>query len=216
MHSNSITLDSWRNALAEKQGNQLQERFMHAHVAICGAGGLGSNIAVHLARAGVGHLHIIDFDKVEITNLNRQYYFADQIGMPKVVALKENLSRITPYCNVTAEILRIDETSVNGLFKNESIVCEAFDKAESKAMLANHILENHPGKTLITGSGMAGTGPANDIKTRRISRNFYLCGDESSDVDKEDSLLGTRVAIVAAHQAHLVLQLLTGYGPAIS
>jgi sulfur carrier protein ThiS adenylyltransferase len=118
--------------------------------------------------------------------------------------------RITPYCNVTAQNIHIDETTLNGLFKNESIVCEAFDKAEAKAMLANHILENHPEKILISGSGMAGTGPANDIRTRRLSRNFYICGDEMSDVDKEDSLLGARVAIVAAHQAHLVLQLLAG------
>lgn len=199
---------AWRDALAEKQGRELCERFAEAHVAVCGAGGLGSNIAVHLARAGVGHLHIIDFDKVETTNLNRQYYFSDQIGMPKVTALKENILRITPCCKVTAEILRIDEATMPGLFENEDIVCEAFDKAEAKAMLANHILENHPEKILITGSGMAGTGPANDIKTRRVAGNFYVCGDGTSDVDKEESLLGSRVAVVAAHQAHLVLQLI--------
>lgn len=204
-----MTQMDWQNALAEKQGRQLTERFSKARVAICGAGGLGSNIAVHLARAGVGHLHIIDFDNVEITNLNRQYYFADQIGMAKVTALKNNLGRINPYCEVKTEIMLIDEACISGLFENETIICEAFDKAEAKAMLANHILENHPEKILITGSGMAGIGPANDIKTRRISKNFYICGDESSDVDEEDSLLGARVAITAAHQAHLVLQLLS-------
>ena len=123
------------NGLAAKHGTELQKKFAAASVALCGAGGLGSNIAIALARAGVGRLKIIDFDKIEITNLNRQQYFADQIGLFKAQALKENLSRIAPYCEVTAEVTKITEENVTSLLKGFPIVCEAFDKAEAKAML---------------------------------------------------------------------------------
>ena len=205
-----MTENEWRLALEEKQGAELCGLFAKAHVAICGAGGLGSNIAVSLARAGVGHLHIVDFDKVEITNLNRQQYFADQIGMTKVFALKENLKRIAPFCDVKAECIKIGPENIRGLFSEESIICEAFDKAEAKAMLAENVLQEYPDKILVSGSGMAGIGPANEMKTRRVTQRLYICGDEKSDVDAGDCLLGTRVMICAAHQAHMVLRLIAG------
>ena len=163
-----------------------------------------------LARAGVGHLHIIDFDRVEITNLNRQQYFADQIGMPKTEALKENLARIAPYCDVRAENIMIDEANIDGLFEEDDIICEAFDKAEAKALLAGCILERHPEKYLISGSGMAGIGPANEMVTKKITSRFILCGDGESDVDESDVLLGTRVMLCAAHQAHAALRIIAG------
>ena len=198
------------NALAAKHGLELQKKFAAASVAVCGAGGLGSNIAIALARAGVGHLKIIDFDKIEITNLNRQQYFADQIGLFKAQALKENLVRIAPYCEVTAEVTKITEENVTSLLKGFKIVCEAFDKAEAKAMLVNAILENMPETYLVSGSGMASLNSANSIKTRKITDRFYLCGDLTNDVDAGNGLFGARVLVCAAHQAHTVLRIIAG------
>ena len=198
------------NGLAAKHGALLQKKFAAASVAVCGAGGLGSNIAIALARAGVGRLKIIDFDKIEITNLNRQQYFADQIGMFKAVALKENLSRIAPYCEFEAEVTKITEENVTSLLKGFPIVCEAFDKAEAKAMLVNAILENMPETYLVAGSGMASLNPANLIKTRKITDRFYLCGDFTNDVDAGNGLFGARVLVCAAHQAHTVLRIIAG------
>lgn len=198
------------NALAAKHGSELQKKFAAASVAVCGAGGLGSNIAIALARAGVGRLKIIDFDKIEITNLNRQQYFADQIGLFKAVALKENLSKIAPYCEVEAEVVKITEENITSLLKGFSIVCEAFDKAEAKAMLVNAVLENMPETYLVSGSGMASLNSANSIKTRKITDKFYLCGDLTNDVDAGTGLFGSRVLVCAAHQAHTILRIIAG------
>lgn len=198
------------NGLAAKHGLELQKKFEAASVAVCGAGGLGSNIAIALARAGVGRLKIIDFDKIEITNLNRQQYFADQIGLFKALALKENLSRIAPYCEVEAEVTKITEENVTSLLKGFTVVCEAFDKAEAKAMLVNAVLENMPETYLVSGSGMASLNSANSIKTRKITDKFYLCGDLTNDVDAGNGLFGSRVLVCAAHQAHTVLRIIAG------
>ena len=197
-------------SLAAKHGLELQKKFEAASVAVCGAGGLGSNIAIALARAGVGRLKIIDFDKIEITNLNRQQYFADQIGLFKAQALKENLARIAPYCEVEAEVTKITEENVASLLKGFTVVCEAFDKAEAKAMLVNAILENMPETYLVSGSGMASLNSANSIKTRKITDKFYLCGDLTNDVAAGNGLFGARVLVCAAHQAHAVLRIIAG------
>ena len=204
------TKEEFFNALAAKHGAEFQKKFAAASVALCGAGGLGSNIAIALARAGVGRLKIIDFDRIEITNLNRQQYFADQIGLFKAQALKENLARIAPYCEVEAEVAKITEENVTSLLKGFPIVCEAFDKAEAKAMLVNAILENMPETYLVSGSGMASLNSANSIKTRKITDRFYLCGDMTNDVDAGNGLFGARVLVCAAHQAHTVLRIIAG------
>ena len=161
--------------LAAKHGLELQKKFEAASVAVCGAGGLGSNIAIALARAGVGRLKIIDFDKIEITNLNRQQYFADQIGLFKALALKENLSKIAPYCEVTAEVAKITEENATELLKGIPIVCEAFDKAEAKAMLVNAVLENMPETYLVSGAGhFEGIVYHSYIITEDQARNIFF------------------------------------------
>ena len=198
------------NAFASKHGLELQKKFAAASVAVCGAGGLGSNIAIALARAGIGRLKIIDFDKSEITNLNRQQYSADQIGMFKAEAMKENLAKIAPYCEVSTEIVKITEENAVGLLQGFPIVCEAFDKAEAKAMLVNTVLEKLPETYLVSGSGMASLNPANLIKTRKITDKFYLCGDLTNDVAAGNGLFGARVLVCAAHQAHAVLRIIAG------
>ena len=203
------TKEEWCAALCERHGEDLQSKFSSASVAVCGLGGLGSNIAVALARAGVGRLILIDFDKVDITNLHRQQYKADQIGRYKTEALSENLKEIAPYVKIETHAVRISESNISGLLKDADIICEAFDEAESKAMLTNTVLETMPTKYLVAASGMAGIGSANAVKTRRVTKRFYLCGDEVSDVSHGLGLVSTRVMLCAAHQAHTVLRILS-------
>lgn len=196
------------HALIERHGAELQKKFSRASVAVCGLGGLGSNIAISLARAGVGKLHLIDFDKVDISNLNRQQYMVTQLGMYKTDALKNTLLSIAPYCEITTNTIRIDEGNLMQLLENEDIICEAFDNAEAKAMLVNGVLENFPNKHLVSGSGMAGISSANSIKTRKVSKRFYLCGDAVSDVNDSIGLFSSRVMVCAAHQAHMILRII--------
>ena len=197
-------------ALEERHGTDFQRKLSAASVAICGLGGLGSNIAIALARAGVGRLHIIDFDRVDISNLNRQQYFPEQLGQPKAEALYDTLKRIAPYCDIKKDIAKLNEKNIPILLSEEDIIVEAFDKADQKAMLVNCILENMPEKYLVSGSGMAGIGPSNIISTRRITKRFYLCGDGVSDVDDGMGLVSSRVLICAGHQAHAVIRIIAG------
>ena len=202
------TKEEWVKALTERHGEELQKSFASATVAICGLGGLGSNIAIALARAGIGKLLLIDFDYVDITNLHRQQYKADQIGMYKTDALADNLREIAPYIEIEVHTERITEENAVMLLKDADIICEAFDNAECKAMLTNTVLSELPDKYLVAASGMAGMGTTNSIQTRRITNRFYLCGDEASDVSDGIGLVAPRVALCAAHQAHTVLRIL--------
>ncbi len=202
------TKEEWSKALAGRHGDQLQKKISGAAVAVCGLGGLGSNIAISLARAGIGKLILIDFDRVDLANLHRQQYKADQIGRYKTEALSENLKEIAPYTDLETYTVRVTEENAARLLKDAAIICEAFDDAECKAMLANTVLETMPGKYLVAASGMAGMGSANAIQTRRISKRFYLCGDGTSDVTEAGSLVASRVMLCAAHQAHAVLRIL--------
>ena len=202
------TKEEWYAALSERHGEKIQKNFESATVAVCGLGGLGSNIAFALARAGVGKLILIDFDSVDITNLHRQQYKASQIGMNKTDALRANLLEIAPYVAIETHSVRITENNAEVLLEKADIICEAFDDAECKAMLVNLVLEKMPEKYLIAASGMAGFGSANTVQTRRVSKRFYLCGDGTSDVQSEGSLVASRVMLCAAHQAHTVLRIL--------
>ena len=202
------TKEEWIKALTERHGKELQQAFSTAVVAICGLGGLGSNIAIALARAGVGKLILIDFDRVDITNLHRQQYKATQIGMHKTDALSENLREINPYIMLEAHTERITEDNLLTLLKDADIICEAFDDAECKAMLTNTVLTEMRDKYLVAASGLAGLYDANRIKTRKVTSKFYLCGDEKSDVADGIGLVSSRVMICAAHQAHTVLRIL--------
>ena len=200
----------WANALIDRHGTTLHKRFSSATVAICGLGGLGSNIAIALSRAGIGNLLLIDFDHVDITNLHRQQYKANQIGLYKADALAENLLEIAPYTEARSVTAKITEENFVDLLKDADIVCEAFDNAESKAMLVNGVLEQLPDCYLVAASGMAGMDTPNTIKTRKVMKRFYLCGDEVSDVADTIGLVAPRVMLCAAHQAHTVLRILAG------
>ncbi len=202
------TKEAMYQAQAARHGKETQARFSAATVAICGLGGLGSNIAVSLARAGVGKLILLDFDQVDITNLHRQQYKADQIGIPKPKALSANLREIAPYVELETHEVRITPENAPALLQQADIICEAFDNPECKAMLVNTVLEKLPDAYLVAASGMAGFGSPNTIQTRRITDHFYLCGDGTSDVADGIGLLSARVMLCAAHQALTVLRIL--------
>lgn len=199
-----------REALNIRHGEDLQNKISAARVAVCGLGGLGSNIAIALARAGVGHLHLIDFDRVDLTNLNRQQYAVGQLGQYKTDALRETLSLVSPYCDVTCDTIQVTEETLPDLLKAEDYICEAFDRAEAKAMLVSGVLEHFPEKYLVAGSGLAGLGSANTIQTRRVSQRFYLCGDGTSDSSVGLGLVASRVLVCAAHEANMILRLIAG------
>ena len=202
--------NEWTEALIARHGFDMHKHFSSATVAICGLGGLGSNIAVALARAGIGKLILIDFDRVDITNLHRQQYKATQIGRYKADALAENLSEIAPYTEVSPVTAKITEGNFVDFLKGADVVCEAFDGAEAKAMLVNGVLEQLPRCYLVAASGMAGMDTPNTIKTRKVMKRFYLCGDETNDVADTIGLVAPRVMLCAAHQAHTVLRILAG------
>ena len=205
-----ITEKEWTDALISRNGEELHKRFSSATVAVCGLGGLGSNIATALARSGIGKLLLIDFDCVDVTNLHRQQYKASQIGRYKAEALAENLLEIAPYTEIHTVTVKITEENFAELLKEADIVCEAFDHAESKAMLVNGVLEQLPHCYLVAASGMAGMDTPNTIRTRKIMKRFYLCGDEVSEAADSIGLVAPRVMLCAAHQAHTVLRILAG------
>lgn len=200
----------WRKALINRIGLSLYEQFSNATVAICGLGGLGSHIAIALARAGVGKLILIDFDQVDMTNLHRQCYKVNQIGCNKTEALLENILEVAPYIDIEAINKKITEDNIVSLLKDADIVCEAFDDPSCKAMLVNGVLEKLPDCYVVAASGMAGMGSPNLIKTRKLTNRFYLCGDEVSDVKNTMGLVSSRVMLCAAHQAHTILRILAG------
>ncbi|MBE6688699.1 MAG: thiamine biosynthesis protein ThiF [Ruminococcaceae bacterium] len=200
--------EEWDSALEQRYGKELQMAFSRATVAVCGLGGLGSNIAVALARAGVGRLILIDFDRVDITNLHRQQYKASQTGMYKTEAFAENLRELTPYVSLEIHTQRITRSNAVSLLSEADVICEAFDSAQQKAMLADTVFSKMPDKYFVAASGMAGMGDANSIRTRKITDKFYLCGDGKSDVADTMGLISSRVMLCAAHQAHAVLRIL--------
>ena len=204
-----MTKEEWLAVLEQRHGADLQRKFSSACIAVCGLGGLGSNVAISLARAGVGTLHLTDFDKVDISNLHRQQYAVSQLGMYKTEAMKQTLSEIAPYCNVITHTVKLTEENLS-LVADCDIVCECFDNAESKAMLVNGVAERYPEKYIVAASGMSGLHTGNTIQTKRLGKRLYICGDGMSDVDNDGTLFAPRVMLCAAHQANTVLRIIAG------
>lgn len=204
-----MTKEEWYNALAIRHGTDLQQKFSSASVALCGLGGLGSNVAVSLARAGVGTLRLIDFDKVDISNLHRQQYTVSQLGMYKTEAMRRTISAISPYCNVMTHTVRLTENNLS-LLSDCEIICECFDNAVCKAMLVNGISEHYPEKYIVSASGMSGLHSSNAILTKNLGKRLYICGDGTSDVNTDGTLFAPRVMLCAAHQANAVLRIIAG------
>lgn len=186
----------------------VHEAVKAAKVAICGAGGLGSNVAISLARIGVGYIKIIDFDIVEPSNLNRQQYFVRQIGMPKVNALKEIIEDINPFIKISTVKDEITKENVDKLLNDVDIVVEAFDNPNNKAMLVNEVLTKFKDKKIVSASGMAGYYSNNIIKTKKINSRLYICGDFENEAKIGKGLMAPRVGIVANHEANTVLRII--------
>ena len=181
-----ISKEELERAFDARFPREMKEKFSNARVAVAGLGGLGSNIAVMLARSGIGHLLLVDFDTVDVTNLNRQMYMIPHLGRPKAEALPDILCQINPYLEYESVCVKVTPENVKQLFEMYPIVCEAFDKPDQKAMLVRELLGQCP----------------------EMMRRLYVCGDQKTDVGNGIGLIAPRVAACAAHQANKVLQLI--------
>lgn len=180
-------------------------------VGIVGCGGLGSNAAWMLVRSGIGSLVLADHDLVEEGNLDRQFFFRDQIGLPKTEALAINLMRIDPIVRLELFQAHIDETNFAGIFSGIDLLIEAVDSAHDKAMLVAVCSEQLPGIPIVSASGLAGYGSTNDIITRHLMGDLWMVGDLVSEVSAEHPLFASRVCVAAGHEAHMAIRILLGY-----
>ena len=203
MFSEIAMQEALHKGLTAEQSQRLQT----AKVAVVGLGGLGSNVAMWLARLGVGQLLLYDFDKVELSNLNRQYYFLEDVGQYKATALLRHLQAVNPYGNYQSRVVRLTEDNLAELVSEAHIVCEALDSPETKALLVNGVLENHPDKYLVAASGLAGFASSSTMQVRRVTSHFYRCGDGMSDM-LELPLCGARVGLCAAQQALTIARII--------
>ena len=202
-------MDLKEEDLLKRNVKGISEKLKKAKVCILGLGGLGSNVAILLARAGIGYLKLVDFDIVEASNLNRQQYRISHIGMKKTEAIRTIIKEINPFVEVKTLDIKVDREKILSIVGDVEIVVEAFDRAETKAMAIEELLTNK-NKIVISASGMAGLGSANEVITRKIKENFYLIGDNYSDYEEYSGIMSTRVMLCAAHQANMVLRLILG------
>lgn len=205
-----MTSEEFNNALIERHGIEIYNKLKNSKAAIAGLGGLGSNVAIALARAGVGKLLLVDFDKVDITNLNRQQYFIKDIGKAKTDALSKIIREINPVIELETINIKVTEENASKIFKDFGLVCECFDRAENKAMLINTLLTETENTTVISATGMAGYGTSNTITTNKINDRLYICGDRVSGIEQGLGLMAPRVGICAMHQANMALRFLLG------
>ena len=176
-----VSREEIRAALLDRHTAATQDKLDAAHVAIC-----------------------------DMTNLNRQQYFLKDLGQYKTEALRSNLRQINPFTDITIDTVKVTDENVPTLFENEDIICEAFDVPENKTMLVNAVLENLPGKKLVSASGMAGFRSSNLVSTRRVSKNFYFCGDGETAPVPGAGLMAPRVGVVACHEANMITRLILG------
>ena len=202
-------MDLKEEDLLKRNVKGISEKLKKAKVCILGLGGLGSNVATLLARAGIGYLKLVDFDIVEASNLNRQQYRISHIGIKKTEAMKSIIKEINPFVEVDILDIKVDRENIYSTVGDIKIVVEAFDRAETKAMAIEELLTNK-NKIVISASGMAGIGSANEVITRKIKENFYLIGDNYSDYEEYSGIMSTRVMLCAAHQANTVLRIILG------
>lgn len=195
--------------LLKRNVKGISKKLKKTRVCILGLGGLGSNVAILLARAGIGSLKLVDFDIVEASNLNRQQYRISHIGIKKTEAMKTIIKESNPFVEVDILDIKVDRKNIYSIVGDIEIVVEAFDRAETKAMTLEELLAKK-NKIVVSASGMAGLGPANEIITRKIKDNFYLIGDNYSDYEEYSGIMSTRVMLCAAHQANMVLRLILG------
>lgn len=195
--------NAFEEALSRAFGAENLKKIQQVTIGIAGAGGLGSNCAVNLVRSGFVNFVIVDFDSIEYSNLNRQFYFYNQVGRPKVEALQENLLAINPNLQLDVRQLKIEEHNVESIFENCAVIVEAFDQARYKKMIVEHYIQSD--KLIVSASGIAGWSNSDDLKTHKIKDNFYLVGDLASEASAKLPPCAPRVSIAAAKQANIIL-----------
>ena len=208
--ANALTPEQIDAVLTERHSAAVHEKVKRATVGIAGLGGLGSTIAVALTRLGTGRLVLADFDCVEPSNLNRQQYFMDQLGMLKTEALAETLRRINPYIQLELHAEKITPANISSFFAGVDVMVEAFDRADQKAMLLQEFTARAPAVPFVGASGMAGYGSAENIGVRKLANHVYIAGDFETGITPDCGLMAPRVGIVANLQANLVLRILLG------
>lgn len=196
-----------REIMYSRNTPELNEALKGACVGIAGLGGLGSSVAIALARVGVGRLILCDFDSVDASNLNRQQYFLKDLGAKKTAALKENIALINPFVSIETRDIWLDENNVNEIFAPCDIVAECFDNAKSKAMMINTLT-----KPLIAASGVAGYGRSEEIKIMQFASNVWICGDLKDAAAVGNGLMAPRVGIAAMMQANFILDFIAKNG----
>lgn len=202
-----MTIEAFEANIIKKIGAENFRKLQKARIGIAGAGGLGSNCAWNLVRVGFKKFTIVDFDVVDPANLDRQFYFLDQVGLDKVDALKNNLLRINPRLEVDIVKTKIDTGSVKELFAKCDIVAECLDVAAAKKMIVEELLRMK--KKVVAVSGLGGIGSSDDIKTHRINNNLIMIGDLKSDICHKPAL-SPRVNVAAAKQADAILECVIG------
>lgn len=204
------TKEELEHLMVSRHTPRVYEKLKVATIAVIGLGGLGSNVAISLARIGVGNLILLDYDVVEPSNLNRQQYYYNQIGMKKTAAIKEIIDKINPFVKVKLIDKFLVKDDIKNLFSNVDILIEAVDNSKTKAMIANEVLLNLNNVKLIGASGMSGYYSNNTIITKKINDRFYLCGDLINEAKVGCGLMAPRVSICANHQANMAVRLLLG------
>ena len=204
------SLEEMEAAFVSRHGPDIHEKVKQARVGVAGVGGLGSHVAVALTRLGLRRLVLADFDVVEPSNLNRQQYFVDQLGVFKVDALSKTLRRINPYIELETHRVKLDAGNVPRIFSSCDVLVETFDRADQKEMLIASALAELPQICIVGGSGLAGYGPVDDIKTLSIGPRLFIVGDLVSEAGPDGALRAPRVGAAAHAQANLVLRLILG------
>lgn len=191
-----------------RYGKDIMDKLQNASVAICGLGGLGSVIAIALARVGVGHLLLIDYDTVDATNLARQQYYLSDIGRYKTDALKAHIEQMGTLTTIDTSTTKLNEENIVPLLANYSIICEALDAPEMKAMLVNTALTHLPDAVVVSGSGMAGYASGNLIQCKQLLSRLYIVGDGTSEGEDGIGLMAPRVGLCAHAQATQIMRLI--------
>jgi sulfur carrier protein ThiS adenylyltransferase len=208
--------DEMEALLVARHSPGVHLRMKESTVGIAGLGGLGSAVSIALARMGIGELILVDYDVVEPSNLNRQFYFIDQIGMAKTEAMSKILKDINPYVNLITHQKELDSSNIPEIFGHADVVVECFDRAEDKAMILEVVGETLPGIYVVGASGLAGYGDSNSIRTWRLGDRIFLVGDLEKSAGPGLGLMAPRVGIAASHQANLVVSLLVDPEEAIA
>ena len=172
-------------------------------VGVAGCGGLGSNCAMHLARSGFKRFVLADFDRVDPSNLNRQAFTFDQLGLLKVRALAANMLAVNPDLQLDLQAVEVTPDNMTTLFAHCDAVVEAFDGADAKKALVETFMQSDT--FLVTASGIGGFGDADSIVTRRVRDRLVMVGDMETECTADNPPLSPKVGVAAAKQADAVL-----------